>query len=123
MNRNAKTVQLRINVDPELAGEIICKAETTGLDQFDVVREAIQLGLHSVGASPKKPKSQTEVAREAGVSRSYLSHILAGRRRASIDVAERLARVTGKHVLYWLDPGKYLEDGEPNPGAAPHGQD
>ena len=55
--------------------------------------------LRKVGiTNPPKPVqsvTQRELAVAAGISESYLSHILAGRRRPTLPVGARVARVLG----------------------------
>jgi antitoxin HigA-1 len=46
--------------------------------------------------------THTELARQLGVSRTLVSHVLAGRRRLSPDLALRLARLFGVPAEFWL---------------------
>lgn len=62
--------------------------------------------------------TQTALARELGIDQSYLSRLLRRARRPSAAMAQKLADATSTHVLYWLYPGKYDQDGNPTS----HGQ-
>lgn len=57
-----------------------------------------------------KKITQVELAKQVGVSQSYISGILRGR-TPSCRVAERLEGVTGIHRLHWLYPKQYDEKG------------
>jgi addiction module HigA family antidote len=46
--------------------------------------------------------THTELASRLGVSRTLVSHVLAGRRRLSADLALRLARLFGVPAEFWL---------------------
>lgn len=43
-------------------------------------------------------KNQRKLAKEVGVTESYISHIVAGRRTPSLRVAERISKVLGCSV-------------------------
>ncbi len=51
----------------------------------------------------KVQMTQDEVARQAGIDRSYLSQIESGKRRVSLYVACRLAQVFGKMIEVCVD--------------------
>ncbi|MFW6271779.1 MAG: helix-turn-helix transcriptional regulator [Desulfosalsimonas sp.] len=50
--------------------------------------------------SPKR-RTKKRLAQQAGISYQWLHQIIAGRGRASIDTAEKLARITGSNPLPW----------------------
>ena len=46
---------------------------------------------------------QAKIARQAGISRSFLSLVLSGKRRPSWTKAKVLSKVTGTRPELWLD--------------------
>jgi transcriptional regulator with XRE-family HTH domain len=44
-------------------------------------------------------KRQNEIAKELGISKSYLSMILSGKRKCSPDLAEKLQKTVGIHKV------------------------
>lgn len=59
----------------------------------------------------KKRITQQEIAKRVGISQSYVSALLNGRRKPSAALAVRLERATGRHRLFWLYPREYTEEG------------
>lgn len=51
---------------------------------------------------PKLALSRADFAEQLGVSRSSASAFLAGKRRVSAKMAQKLAAIAGPSVLYWL---------------------
>ncbi len=43
--------------------------------------------------------TQTELAKELGIDRSYLNGILKGKRKPGLDLARRISKATGKSLL------------------------
>lgn len=54
-----------------------------------------KLGLRITILRRQQMLSQEEFAREAGITRSYMSHIENGKRSISVNIAERVARTLG----------------------------
>jgi len=50
-----------------------------------------------------KTIKQSKIAKMANLSRSFLSLIIAGKRRPSYSTAKRLAKVTGTDPVLWLE--------------------
>ena len=58
-----------------------------------------------------KGRTQTTLAKLFGVDQSFLSRILRGERRPSIELAEKIADEFRLHVLHVMAPERYDKEG------------